>query len=261
MIKVLRMGYNAIHDKDFFVSRPNGYGWYLLLYVKSPAIFIIHGEEIITPANTMIIYDRNVPHDYRAYGMEYRNDWIHFEMEKDILEQLQVPMNKPFDISNHYYINDLTQKAANEFFSHNPRKEQTLHYLLMLILTKASEHLNVKTQAYYHTGIHDELVKLRSDIYSNPHNQWTVTEMATRLHISNGYFHNIYKEAFSTTCISDVIQSRMTYAKELLTDTDTSIWEIASLCGYQNEVHFIRQFKKINFMTPLEFRRANRLRS
>lgn len=261
MIKVLRMGYNAIHDKDFVVSRPNGYDWYLLLYIKSAAIFIIQGEEIVTPANTMIIYDRNVPHDYRAYGAEYKNDWIHFEIEREVLEQLGIPVNQLFDVSNHYYITDLMQKAATEFFSHNLCKEQTLHHLLMLILNKASEQLLTTTVPYLHTRIYDDLVKLRSEIYSNPHNPWNITEMAARLHISNGYFHNIYKEIFSTTCISDVIQSRMIYAKEMLAETDNSILEISSLCGYQNEVHFMRQFKKINLITPLEFRKANKPRN
>ncbi len=71
MFKILRMGCNSTHENSFAVNRPNGYEWYLLLLVKSPALFNISGELISTPPNTLIIYDRNSPHDYRAFGAEY----------------------------------------------------------------------------------------------------------------------------------------------------------------------------------------------
>lgn len=259
MVKIIRMGYNTTHNSSFSVYRPNGYNWYLLLLVKSPAIFIIDGEKITTPANTFIIYGKNIPHEYRANGAEYKNDWIHFELERDILDQFQIPLNKPLGISNYYYINDLIQKSTNEFFSNNPCKEQTIHYLIMLIFIKVSEQLKKKKTANLHVQMHDELVKLRSEIYSNPHNDWSITEMATKLHISKGYLHDIYKETFLTSCMSDVIQSRISYAKELLAETDRSIGEISSLCGYNSEVHFMRQFKKLTSMTPKEFRKFSRL--
>lgn len=256
MIKILRMGYNATHDSNFSVNRPNGYDWYLLLLIKSSAIFTIDGEEITTTPNTLIIYDKNIPHEYRANGTEYKNDWIHFELEQDILNQYQIPLNKPLDIQNYYYLSDLIQKSASEFFSNNPCKDQTIHYLMMLILIKASEQLKEKKTANLHIQMHDELVKLRSEIYSNPHNNWSITEMAAKLHISNGYLHNIYKETFLTSCMSDVIQSRIAYAKELLAETDWPIGKISYLCGYNNEVHFMRQFKKLTSLTPKEFRES-----
>ncbi len=38
--------------------------------------------------------------------------------------------------------------------------------------------------------------------------------------------------------MSEVIESRITYAKELLVESDLSVGEISYLCGYNNEVHF-----------------------
>lgn len=54
--------------------------------------------------------------------------------------------------------------------------------------------------------------------------------------------------------MSDVIESRI---KELLIESDLQVGEISSLCGYQNDVHFIRQFKKLTTLTPTEYRRLN----
>lgn len=257
MLNILRMGYNAIHDNNFQVDRPNGYEWYLLLLVKSPAIFVIGEEEISTPANTLIIYDKNCPHKYRANHTNYKNDWIHFEMNPAKLSQYEIAFNKPFYISNHYYLSDLIQKMAGEFYSNNYYKEQTLEHLMQLLFIKIKENAQVKPFYAYHSNFQEELIQLRSEIYSNPHNDWSIPFMADKLHISCGYLQNIYKETFFISCMADVIESRITYAKELLADSNKSIQEVSCLCGYHNEVHFMRQFKKLTDLTPSAYRKLN----
>lgn len=257
MFKILRMGCNTTHDSSFYVDRPNGYEWYLLILVKSPAIFMINKEEIVTPANTLIIYDRNYPHKYRADKSKYKNDWIHFELDSDVLSQYQITLNKPFYISNHYYLSDLIQKMASEFYSNNPYKEQTIENLMQILFIKINEQKQNKTFYPWRSGIHEELIKLRSEIYSNPHNNWSISQMANTLHISCGYLQNIYKETFFISCMADVIESRITYAKELLVESNLSVGEISYLCGYHNEVHFMRQFKKLTTLTPSSYRKLN----
>jgi AraC family transcriptional regulator of arabinose operon len=54
--------------------------------------------------------------------------------------------------------------------------------------------------------------------------------------------------------MTDVINSRIEHAKYLLTTTDISVKQIAQLCGYNNENHFMRQFKEITGITPTKFR-------
>ncbi len=257
MYKILRMGCNTTHDSSFRVDRPKGYEWYLLLLVKSPAVFMINKEEIATPANTLIIYDKNCPHEYRANRAKYKNDWIHFELDPAILRQYQITLNKPLYISNHYYLSDLIQKMAGEFYSNNPYKWQTLEYLMQILFIKTKEQTQTQTFYPWHSRIHEELIKLRSEIYSNPHNNWSIPLMADKLHLSCGYLQNIYKETFFISCMSDVIESRITYAKELLVESDLPVLEISYLCGYHNEVHFMRQFKKLTTLTPSAYRKLN----
>ncbi len=257
MFQILRMGCNTTHDSSFSVNRPNGYKWFLLLLVKSPADFIINGKKISTPANTLIIYDKNFPHEYSASKAVYKNDWIHFEFDPFFLKQNSIALNTPLYISNHYYISDLIQKIANEFYSNNPYKEQTIGYLMPILLIKAKEQMETKPFHPWHSSIHDKLIELRSEIYSNPHKNWSIPLMADKLHISSGYLQTIYKDTFFISCMSEVIESRITYAKELLLESDLPVGEISYLCGYQNEVHFMRQFKKLTALTPTKYRRLN----
>ena len=258
MVNILRMGCDTTHDTSFSVNRPYGYQWYLLLLVKSSAIFVIEGKEITTPPNTLIIYDKNYPHEYRANHVDYRNDWIHLDVDPDYFKNHQIPLNTPLYISNHFYLSDMIQKIANEFYSNNPYKDQTIECLMQILCIKTREQMVTKTFQPWHTRIHDELIKLRSDIYINTQHNWSIPLMADRLHISCGYLQNIYKETFLTSCMSDVIESRMAYAKELLLETDFSIREISERCGYNSEVHFMRQFKKKISITPSEYRKLKR---
>ena len=53
-------------------------------------------------------------------------------------------------------------------------------------------------------------------------------------------------------------EKRMEYAKRLLENTDESIGDIASICGYEHQGKFGRVFKDYTDVPPLEYRRLNR---
>ena len=44
-MKINTIGYHHTHDADFIIERPNGSGDYLLLIIKTPALFRFAGKE------------------------------------------------------------------------------------------------------------------------------------------------------------------------------------------------------------------------
>lgn len=64
----------------------------------------------------------------------------------------------------------------------------------------------------------------------------------------------IFKDLFNTTPIRYINSIRMKKAKELLTNTDISIGEIAELTGFQSIHYFSRFFKTWESTTPVEYR-------
>ena len=56
--------------------------------------------------------------------------------------------------------------------------------------------------------------------------------------------------------MNDVIRSRIEHSKYLLSTTDMPIAQIAEMCGYKCELHFMRQFKTRMNMTPTEYRQS-----
>ncbi len=130
--------------------------------------------------------------------------------------------------------------------------ETAVERQLARITEKAAAAVN--TYADYH----EQLQQLRREIYLNPQLDWSIAAILKRVGISRSHFQRIYKKQFAVTCLDDVIQAKMEKAQQLLIYTDMRIQEIAEQCGYNNENHFMRQFKDKFGITAAKFRKDNR---
>ncbi len=74
-------------------------------------------------------------------------------------------------------------------------------------------------------------------------------------HISKYHLSREFKRWNGITIQEYLINSRVTYAKELLKHSEKSVSEIADLCGISNVSHFINIFKEREGMTPLSYRK------
>lgn len=258
-MQINNIGYNHSHDADFQISRPDGSGDYLFLIVKTPAIFTLSGKDIQTEPNSVILYKKGTPQFYRVLGTVFTNDWLHFDINEDelsLFEEWKIPFDTILPLNN---INDLSLFIKNityERYSSNHYREQSVSLYLQLLFMKLSEKLHSlpdeRISSYY-----EKMSMLRFRIYNMPYLDWNISGLSHGLSISKSYFQHLYKEIFGTGVMEDVIQSRIQHAKYLLSTTSLSIKEIASMCGYSNETHFMRQFKGIMNMTPSQYRTAS----
>ncbi|MDE7414832.1 MAG: AraC family transcriptional regulator [Lachnospiraceae bacterium] len=105
------------------------------------------------------------------------------------------------------------------------------------------------TQKYYR-----EFAKIRTQIYNSPSADWSVNQLADTLCLSCSHFQHLYKHFFACSCQHDIILARVALAKFYLTTTNMSIYQLSLFCGYETDLHFMRQFKKYVGVTPTEFR-------
>ncbi|HIZ56268.1 MAG TPA: AraC family transcriptional regulator [Firmicutes bacterium] len=255
-MKINAIGVRCTHGKTFEINRPAGSGDYLFVLLKTPAYFFLDGEKVCAEPGSAILYQPGAPQVYTASGETYCNDFIHFNPEEDFafLDALNIPMNRLINPLTQGVLSKIIADINLEYVSDNPHKKDSIDLLVKLLFIKLSEQISQCSVAEKFSKYYDGLLSLRSAIYSQPQKKWTVPDMADRLGLSPSYFQSIYKEAFHMTCIADVIQSKIEFAKYNLSQTRSSVREIASICGYENDVHFMRQFKKITGMTPREYR-------
>lgn len=84
----------------------------------------------------------------------------------------------------------------------------------------------------------------------------TVAYCAGELCLSTNYFSDLVKKATGLSPLKHIHLKMLHYAKELLTNREVSLSDIAGMLGFQYAAHFSTWFKKQVGCTPLEYRNA-----
>ena len=111
------------------------------------------------------------------------------------------------------------------------------------------DHQNHDAQVHVIRRIHDELV---SDLRLRP----TIEELAARHHINQTTLKQSFKTVYGRPIAAYMKEYRMKRAKELLTQTDLPIAQIAAEVGYENQSKFTQSFKDVTGTLPKDYRKA-----
>jgi len=92
--------------------------------------------------------------------------------------------------------------------------------------------------------------------YLNEHYREKISldELAGEFYVNKFYLTRIYKEQFGVSINTYLTQLRITKAKQLLRFTDESVESIGESTGLGAIAYFSRTFKKIEGLTPSEYR-------
>lgn len=82
----------------------------------------------------------------------------------------------------------------------------------------------------------------------------SIAKVCQQLHISAGYFSNIFKKETKTTFVSYLMGARMEAARLLLAATDLKAFEIAERVGFSDPNYFSFCFRKKFGISPKEYR-------
>lgn len=82
-----------------------------------------------------------------------------------------------------------------------------------------------------------------------------IDELAMELGMSKFHLHRIFKEEFGKNIYETIKSIRLQKASTLLiTNTHSTITQVAKMCGYSSQTSFIRTFKERFCMTPKEWK-------
>lgn len=89
-----------------------------------------------------------------------------------------------------------------------------------------------------------------SFISENYDKQLTTKTLAEKVHLSEGYFCQVFKEVTGKTAMEYINHFRIDKAEKMLWQTDMSVAEIAFCCGFDDANYFSRTYKKFKGETP-----------
>ena len=261
MITVNACGYDSMHKVIYHRSFPDGYDDHTLLLIKTGSYFEVDGCVMDMPPNTVMIYRSHSPVHYGCREPHYNDDWIHFELHEedlDLLERLALPVNRPFTLHSISALTEYSKLVVQEKLSPHAHRQESIDSLMHVLFYAIADHLygdnniNAGHKYYY------PMQELRVEILNAPYRKWDTPALASKLHLSVSHFQHLYRQFFGITCIQDIIAARIKYAQLYLCISEMSVSSLAAFCGYESELHFMRQFKKLTGMTPSQYRKAHR---
>ncbi len=243
------------HPAPFKMYRPNGITEYLLLFVRTKATFKIGEMSFEILPNQIIIVDKNTPYEYYVTSTPYMDDWLHFDCsEIDIPFSLDI-LNKPINLSNATRIATYIQQILWETnYASLEYRHNNVDMLISILINHLEDAVHFSKTGLIYSPYYEKMQELRLQIKANPNTEVSLDDIANSMDISSSYFQHLYTEYFGISFRNDIISMRIEFAKELLIGTTESIENIVYLCGYNNEVHFYRQFRKNVGMTPAKYR-------
>lgn len=253
-MKLHTMGINFRHDKNFYIDRPNGSGDNLIIIFKTPARVYMSGEVINVPVDSAIVFTGDFHQQYGADGEEYANHWVHFECDENgsFIKRSGLPFNTIIPVTDITAVECILDLLSLESVSASANTSENTNLLLRLLLSKLAEGAEKNGSSSLHSAA---LKALRAELHRNPADKRSIAELAEGLSLSASHFQYLYKAEFGISCYEDLLNARLDMAKYYLRSTTLSIKEISELCGYENDVHFIRQFKKRTGTTAGKYRR------
>ena len=111
--------------------------------------------------------------------------------------------------------------------------------------------LNENQQRSHHD---EEIIKVQEWLDQNYQAAVVISVLAEKFKLSVRSLNRRFKFATNASPLQYLQSLRIENAKELLKQTNLAVSEVANMVGYQDASYFTSLFKKINAITPIEYR-------
>ncbi len=238
----------TIGNPNFQTStqRPKGIPDYQLLYtVKGEGKCYIYGHEYSIKKGDILFHPPYVEHDYFAAEGNWESMYITFGGSgvKDFFNYSMTLWTDlhDFDFLKHY-------EKLYRLKKENAYTELSVELYRSLI--------ELKEQVFFlENGTQrsrDKVELALKMIRENP--AITVATLSEKLHISKEHFCRIFKAYMGYRPTEYMNNLKLEYAKNLLTNLDYTINQVAQMVGYKDISYFGKMFKQTFGCTPGEYR-------
>ena len=147
------------------------------------------------------------------------------------------------DVSS-IFSSDFTYQDCMDSFSTIDAVMKTTDYLIIALkdLQKAEE------------TDEDYVSRAKNYVIDHYNSELSIKEIAEFVHLNPEYLTRLFKKETGVTLKDYIIECRIATAKDLLANSSLSISIIASEVGYHNFSYFASLFKKLEQVTPREYR-------
>ena len=109
-----------------------------------------------------------------------------------------------------------------------------------------------RARTYSQNALASQVIEYINENYMNPNT--SLNAAAEKFDVSDSHLSRVFKASTGKRFMEYLIYKRIEKAKELLVSSQHKVNDISSLVGYDNQISFMRIFKKYVGYTPSEYR-------
>lgn len=205
-----------------------------------------------------VFLDCKRSYSHRSSQDLWKLKWVHFYGSNmngiygKYAERGGLPCFRPEEIEKYEKIwGDIYETAASNIYIKDMKIYEKLTSLLTILMEESwnpgkKPHWSVKKQ---------NLQEVKEYLDQHYSEKITLDGLADLFYINKYYLTRVFKEQFGISINSYILQVRITHAKQFLRFTDLSIEKISQECGMNDANYFSRIFKKVEGISPGEFRK------
>ncbi|MBE6638598.1 MAG: helix-turn-helix transcriptional regulator [Ruminococcaceae bacterium] len=230
----------------------------IFIHFLSPAEVNLKGTWIKVRKGACIFWKANSYQEYIATDTPLLHNYFHiYHAQNKELEEILAKYGLNFETV--YYAHDnsaiteLMQQIEIELLKQHAYYHDMCRLRLEEILIMLSRNLNDSDVSTVDAETYKRFTALRQQFHMEFNKNWSVNDMAAAVNLSPSRFYSLYKQIFNISPKKDFLNIRIEHAKKLMQQGNYSIREIAEIAGYNNQYHFIRQFREVTGTTPGKF--------
>lgn len=245
--------------------RPKGRLDYQIIYIAS-GLGHFHFDnpenETIVPAGNMVLFRPKELQKYEYYGEDKTEVyWIHFTGSdvKNILRSYGLQDNqRVFPVGSSLEYERLFKQIIQELQRCQEHYEEMLALLLRHLLIVFQRELtreHILKNEYLDREMHSAVTYFNE----NYNQDISIENYAQTRGMSVSWFIRNFKKYTGMTPMQFIVSLRVNNAQILLEQTNYSIYEIAKIVGYDDQLYFSRLFRKQKGVSPSQYRKRQPL--
>lgn len=231
--------------------------YYLQYLAKGKMDVWIDGTQHVMKPGQAILYYPHTSYRYAMHGQdEVHYYWIHFtgcEAEQ-LIESCRIPNHTLLDVGSSPSLILDFEEIFRDFIIRDSCFDYATAARLTAICVEISRRSEAAASSPSETDsrIHHSLAY----IHKNYAHDLNIEQLAALEHLSPSRFRALFKERTGLSPMDYLTALRINHARQLMSQTELTLREIADMVGYEDQLYFSRIFKKRTGFTPSAYRRS-----
>ncbi|MGO4107677.1 response regulator transcription factor [Paenibacillus sp. YAF4_2] len=103
---------------------------------------------------------------------------------------------------------------------------------------------------------HNRIKEILAYIHHHFNQEISIQSLSEKFYLSPTYLSQLFKKEVGENFVEYLSRQRIQYACKLLAETDMTVSQIGEKCGFNDYFYFTRIFKRLNGMTPTQYRES-----